>query len=200
AKAYLVKGMKADFLDEVNEIDSLIGKMDLSPTWLAKAGVLYARNNMVDKAEETLTKIKNNVGDIVATSGVNRNINNDQAFYHLLKGEIALAKGNHEVAMESLKMAHNIVEMPEVLAHGYYTTGNLNEAIKHYQKVVSEKAINREDQLRWIMAHYHLGQIYEEQENSDEAKKYYQRFIEIWKDGDDDLVALNNAKYQIQLL
>ncbi|MGK7370934.1 MAG: protein kinase domain-containing protein, partial [Candidatus Halalkalibacterium sp. M3_1C_030] len=47
AKAYLVKGMKADFLDEVNEIDSLIGKMDLSPTWLAKAGVLYARNNMV---------------------------------------------------------------------------------------------------------------------------------------------------------
>jgi tetratricopeptide (TPR) repeat protein len=200
ARAYRVKGMKAEFLNEVSEVDSLIGKMDLSPAWLAKAGLLYTRNNMLDKAEEILVKIENNIGDIVATSGVNRNINEDQAFYHLIKGEIALANARHDEAIESLKLAHNIIEFPESLAHVHYKAGNLDTAAEYYREVVREKAINREEQLRWIMAHYQLGKIYEQQQKTDEAVKYYEQFINIWKDADNDIVTLNDAESRLRSL
>ena len=200
ARAYKAKGMDSEFSQQLDEIERLLGKMELSPSWLARSGQIFARNGMINQAEEILNRIEKNLGDIVATSGVNRNISEDQAFYHLVKGEIALARKNYAKATESLVIANNIVEIPEVLARCYYKAGEPEKAIEYYRKVISEKNLNSEGQLRWIMAHYRLGEIYEQQEKADEAIKYYEQFINIWENGDEDLVALKEAKSRVESL
>lgn len=200
AKAYEVKGMEQAFAQELEEIDRLINSMDLSPYWLSRAGQLFARNDRVDRAIEILGLLENNIGNIVATSGVNRNTNDDQAFYHLLKGEIALAGNRYEEAEESLVIANNIVEMPDVLAYCYSEMGNMEKAVEYYQKVIDDKKLDNESQLRWIMAHYQLAQIYEQQEKTDQAITYYEQFLDIWKEGDEDIEALQEARNRVESL
>ncbi len=200
ARAYRAMGMNREFMQEISEIELLVDGMDLSPAWLAKAGQLYARNGMVDKAEQILVKMENNIGDIVATSGVNRNLGQDQAFYHLLKGEILLAREDYEDAAESLQIANNIINNPESLAHCYYKAGNLDEAIAFYREVIGEKNISNEDQLKWILAHYRLGNIYEELGNVEEAVASYEQLLAIWEKGDEDLLALKDAENRLDKL
>ncbi|NGP74997.1 protein kinase [Balneolaceae bacterium YR4-1] len=200
ARAYKVKGMEEEFNRELEEINQLMENMDLSPSWLASAGQLYARNNMLDKAEEILSRIKQNIGNIVATSAVSRNTNQDQAFYYLLKGEVELARKNFEEARESLVIAHNILEMPEVLAYCYYQTGEWGKAKENYLAVLEEKSLNNETQLDWILAHYRLAKIYEQQENTEQAQSYYQKFMNIWKNGDEDIEKLQEARKRMQIL
>ncbi|MDX1585393.1 MAG: tetratricopeptide repeat protein, partial [Balneolaceae bacterium] len=200
ARAYKVKGMEKEFNRELDEIDQLMENMNLSPSWLAKAGKLYARNNMLDKAEQILVKIEQNIGNIVATSAVNRNTNQDQAFYYHLKGEIALGRKNFEEARESLVLANNIVELPDVLAYCYYQTGEWEKAIENYRKVIEEKSLNNEMQLEWILAHYRLAKIYEQQEQPDRALAYYEQFLDIWEDGDEDIEVLQEARTRVESL
>lgn len=200
ARAYKVKGMEKEFNQELDEIDQLMENMDLSPSWLASAGQLYARNQMLDKAEQILERIEQNIGNIVATSAVSRNTNQDQAFYYLVKGEIDLARKNFEEARESLVIAHNILEMPEVLAYSYYQTGEWEKAKENYLAVLEEKSLNNETQLEWILAHYQLAKIYEQQENTEQAQSYYQQFVDIWKNGDEDIEKLQEARKRMQIL
>lgn len=200
ARAYKVKGMEKEFNQELDEIDQLMENMDLSPSWLASAGQLYARNQMLDKAEQILERIEQNIGNIVATSAVSRNTNQDQAFYYLVKGEIDLARKNFEEARESLVIAHNILEMPEVLAYSYYQTGEWEKAKENYLAVLEEKSLNNETQLEWILAHYRLAKVYEQQENTEQAQSYYQQFVDIWKNGDEDIEKLQKARKRMQIL
>lgn len=198
ARAYKVKGRNAEFRQELQEIDSLLSEMDLSPSWLSRAGQLFARNDMVARATQVLGRIEKNIGDIVATSGVNRNTNDDQAFYHLLKGEIELAKHNYEQAEESLIIANNIVDIPDVMAYCYSQMGETEKAADNYQKVIDDKELNNEYQLQWILAHYRLAKIYEQQEKTDKAIAYYEQFLDIWKDGDEDIETLQDARNRVQ--
>jgi tetratricopeptide (TPR) repeat protein len=200
AKSYLMKGMKNEFKDEIKEIERLVDEMNLSPSWLSKAGHLFVKNNMTDKAQWVMRKIKDSVGDTLATSAVNRDISMDEAFYHLINGEVALATGKEEEAIESLKIADNVLDFPNSLAHYYYKTGDLDKAINFYDNVINEKSLGNEDQLRLILAHYNLGKIYQEQGKVNRAIKYYEQFIDIWKKGDEDLWALQNARKQLEKL
>jgi len=200
ARAYQVKGMEEEFTRQINEIELLVNEMNLSPLWLSAAGRLFARHGYIEKAEPLVPKIQEKVGDVVASSGVNRNISQDEAFYHLLSGEVALARGKFEEALESLEIANNIVNVPEAMAHGYYEAGKLDYAIEYYNQVISDSTLNREQQLRWILAHYQLGKIYEERGDIPNAVQYYERFIEIWQNGDEDLVTLRDARDRLNRL
>ena len=47
------------------------------------------------------------------------------------------------------------------------------------------------------MAHYRLGKLYEKKGNNEQALKYYQDFLNIWKDADEDLPELIDAKSRL---
>jgi tetratricopeptide (TPR) repeat protein len=200
ARSYRIKGMENEFREEVKEIEVLIEEMDLSPSWLSKAGVLFIRNDMVDKSERMLEKIKNSIGEYTDISAVNRDLNEDEAFYHWINGEIALKRGNEDKALESLKVAYNILEYPTPLAHYYYKTGNPDKAITYFKKAINKYDLGSEGQLKRIMAHYHLGNIYREQGKKSQAITYYEKLIELWKNGDEDLWPLQEARKQLKKL
>jgi hypothetical protein len=44
-----------------------------------------------------------------------------------------------------------------------------------------------EAQEDWLAAHVGLGEVFERLERPDDARQQYQRLLDLWKDGDQDL-------------
>ena len=76
-------------------------------------------------------------------------------------------------------------------------SGNVDEAISKYQELIARKNLGHEAQEYWILAHKQLGAIYEAKGEVEKAIEYYQQFLDIWKEGDEDLVALINVKTRL---
>jgi tetratricopeptide (TPR) repeat protein len=83
------------------------------------------------------------------------------------------------------------------LAYANFVGGNLETAKAQYQTMVTDPDLGWEAQEPWILAHYQLGSIHQQQGNVAQALEYYHRFLEIWQDGDDDLVALVDARRRV---
>jgi hypothetical protein len=47
---------------------------------------------------------------------------------------------------------------------------------------------------QWILAHYELAGIYLELGDAKNAKVYYEKFLNVWKDADSDIPILKKAK------
>ena len=89
----------------------------------------------------------------------------------------------------------------ESLAHYYSRTGDLDMAIARYKEIIdTRKSFGWEAQEYWIEAHYILGKLYEKKGNYEQAMIYYQNFLDIWKDADNDLPDLIDAKSRLTKL
>ena len=88
----------------------------------------------------------------------------------------------------------------ESLAYAYRKAGRLEEAARKYEEIVSNFQINREAQEDWILAHYELGNIYRDLGEVEKAKEYYGKFLDIWKDADDNIPILDEARNEYALL
>jgi len=73
------------------------------------------------------------------------------------------------------------------LANAYLELGQLDEVINEYQRILRLNP-------NYPLVHYHLGQTYERQGNHDRARAEYERFIQVWKDSDADLLEVSAAK------
>jgi tetratricopeptide (TPR) repeat protein len=127
----------------------------------------------------------------------------DRAAFNILKGEIELAKGNHDKAVELFETAYTLKSdnyTLESLAQGYLMSHDLEQAIQKYEELVSEKSLGWEAQECWIQAHYLLGKIFEEKGDVEKAIQYFQRFFDIWKDADPDIPILIEAKKRLAKL
>jgi len=74
---------------------------------------------------------------------------------------------------------------------------DLEQAVAKYELLITHKDFGWEAQEYWIQAHYQLGKIYEEKGDVEKAIKYYQRFLDIWKDADPDIPILMDAKKRL---
>jgi len=114
----------------------------------------------------------------------------DQASSELLHGEVALARGDTQRAIELLELATTRASRPyfmEALARAYARAGDVRRAIEEYEKVVAHVEFGGEGQEPWILAHVELGQLYEAQGEYAKAIAAYQQFVDLWRDADPDL-------------
>jgi tetratricopeptide (TPR) repeat protein len=88
----------------------------------------------------------------------------------------------------------------ESLARAHFLNGDFEQAVADYQKLVSRLEIVDEAQEYWIRAHYELGKIYERVGEAGKAEEYYQRFLDIWKAADEDLIDLQGARRRLARL
>ncbi len=84
---------------------------------------------------------------------------------------------------------------PERLAFAYRKLGKLRESAEKYEEFVAWFGGAQGAEVeRGILAHYELAQIYRELGDTQMAKEYYGKFLNIWKDAEADIPILNKAR------
>ena len=202
ASTYAQKGRGAGFEKEMKAVLDIQKQLKIEPFFLYLVGRVYARAGRIPEARLQLAELESRMGDLLAASGVARSNRGDQASFHRLKGEVALAEKNYEEAIESFSLAASLGarEVEENLAYAFMKKGDNDKAIEKYLEFLKIEPLGYEAQENWILARYELGRLYEQKGQTAEAREYYGRFLEIWKDGDPDLPALGDAKKRLAAL
>lgn len=192
ATALWAKGSIETALEELRAVRELASDPSTAPSWLAYAGKQHARMGLAPEAEVILRD---------AISRSDESVEADRAAVALLKGEVAMAKGDSQEALNHFETAYALRENTyylESLAFGLYQAGSLDAALDRYLTLLAQPEIGWEVQEFWILSHYRLGQIYEELGDVPNARKYHEAFLEIWSEGDPDLIALKEARERVE--
>ncbi|MFI5092343.1 MAG: protein kinase [Candidatus Acidiferrum sp.] len=154
--------------------------------WL---GTQYARAGSVTKAAEVLQKIRpfadpqnpEHVSDLKT-----------------LEGEVELARGNKDDAIELLSLADKSKRSGmtlEGLAHAYEASDNPGQASVWYEFFLGEAdpPLGWEPQQDWLAAHYRLARIYFARGERAKASSQLNLLLDAWKDADPGLPLLKDA-------
>jgi len=98
-----------------------------------------------------------------------------------------------------LRMYESYPRMHLMLARAYLENDRLGEAIAEYEAVLSRDypipAI-----FLIVKAHYYLGRAYEESDWADKAIEQYETFLDIWKDADEGVPSIEDARARLARL
>jgi len=192
---YRTKGMISEYSDELYYVNSVIGQYATEPYWFLLLGKLFVRSGDIDTAERLLEAL---------SEKVNEGNKDDESAFRQLKGEIELAKGNNK---ESITLLEDAVKLRkdsftlESLGNYYYKTGQTEKAISVFEDITGPYySLGWEGQECSVEANYRLAIIYEEIGDHEKAIKYFHDFIDRWKEADDDLPMLMDAKSRLENL
>ena len=82
----------------------------------------------------------------------------------------------------------------ESVATAYLAAGRLNEAARACEQIIRDQPLGTEAQPYWFEAHLRLAEIRLRQGDPAAARALYAKVLEIWKDADEGLLALQQAK------
>ena len=109
------------------------------------------------------------------------------------RGEIALAEGDHDEAIEAFRRSDagycRLCALPG-LARAYDAAGQADSALAVYERYVELPGPFRlwtGDAIYRGMVLERLGQLYEERGDLDRAAEYYAMFVELWAEADAEL-------------
>lgn len=133
-------------------------------------------------------------------------------YYNVLKGEILLAEDSLDKAvavwekvppwktpdmLSRYLIPYNAPFLRDILARAYRQQGELDKAITEYERLITFHPKSKEQFLIHPKYHYRLAQLYEVKGWFDKAIDQYMTFLEIWKDADEDLPELIDAKERL---
>ncbi len=159
-----------------------------------KLGGEYARLNKFNEALELLDQL-----EVLKTE---EQTQNNLANYYRLRGEIDFYKQDYTNATHNLETSNSLYDDFEtrvLLAKIYNRSGQYEKAKKEYEYILEHQYATLFDALptMWPLAHYWLAKIDELDGNRDDAIEYYQKFLKLWKDADEDVAELLDARGQI---
>jgi len=192
------RGQRRALEAELGRIETLALRMDLAPEWLRVAVKLLARNGRPRQARALVAAMEKNVGNPTSDSSANRNTQRDAALLEVARGEIDLAAGRPDQAAGRFAAACESdatdSDALESLATARLAAGRIDEAARHYEKLIADRRLGNEVQEYWFLAHLRLAEIRQRQGNPAAARTLYEIVLSLWKDGDADLLALREAR------
>jgi len=216
-KAFVFAEME-DFEEAENQLQASLGiRMSLPdeerPRWQAAkecfSGLFDVKIGKTESAREKLDKVKQALPEITDTTG------EIYAYWsRLLEAEVLVAEGSPGQAIATIQEAAlpdpyyvirhvNEYTMPvfrDVVARAYYAVGDLDNAIEEYKRLLK---FDEKVQGRFLIDpqyHFRLAKLYEEKGWPGLAIQEYKTFLEIWKDADQGLQELRDAKNRLSKL
>lgn len=163
-------------------------------------GMMQAARGRLTQAEASLARI----GQLIEEDYRPKN----KRYYDYLAGQIARKNGRLDEAVAYFKSAFSMLPHEiyptdnhafflEALASTYLEKQDLENALTTYQKI-SQLSVGR---LNWgdiyARSFYHLGKIYQELNQNENAEEALIKFLSLWKDSDADPVMLADAKQEL---
>ena len=72
------------------------------------------------------------------------------------------------------------------IANAHREAGNIGEATMWYERIVNSKEERIFEPVRYVRSFYFLGKLREERGYEEDALVAYERFFDLWKDGEMD--------------
>ena len=77
----------------------------------------------------------------------------------------------------------------------------MSQAVETFQKALSRYHNSRAlDSIAAVKTHYYLGQAYERSGWTDKAIEQYEIFLDIWKDADEGIGEVEDARERVERL
>jgi eukaryotic-like serine/threonine-protein kinase len=190
---------KGDAKGERENLDAALGLLQTIQLKVVIGGMLgdaFARAGMLDQARQIAEMIKPLADPM----------NGEQMGYlHLLEGDIALATGKNNEAIELLTQSDkekSTAFSSEAVAHAYQQSGDVDKAIPAYEKMFgsNDRSLSWEPQQRWLEARYTLSSDYAARGDKQKARETLEKLLNLWKDADPNLPLLKQAKAEFAKL
>ena len=135
---------------------------------------------------ETGRKVRD---QLTVWAGGNQERDADRMERLLLEGTLESATGRPQRSVEILEPVSKVQpgtrdDLAQALAEAYLAAGRWTDAAETLRSVVERQSIAYEGLVPWVLAHRHLGEVYERLGRPEDAAGYYGRFVELWKDAD----------------
>jgi len=199
---YRTQGLAAAANRELDAAMRELRGFKAGATWLARTGKALALAGRVDEAATLVPIATARLGDVVVQTGLDQSNREDQAALAMLKGEIELARHRADAAIALFEEAERLFadSATESLARAHRARGDLDAAIKLYQRLVDRTLPGVDDTEAAILAHVSLGQIFETKHDVAAARREYEALLERWKDGDANLPVIIRTKERLSRL
>lgn len=88
----------------------------------------------------------------------------------------------------------------DITARAYIAMNNTDKAITEYERIIAFDPKDVDRRLIHPLYHYRLAKLYEDKGLGEKAIAEYRKFLEIWKDADDDLPEPHDARKRLAKL
>ena len=173
-------------------------------------GLVYLKKSQIDSARFQLARMQSLFPDITPYGRVLANLR-----YHYLYGNVLMAEDSLEKAISFFKTQPSL-DTPftfnlnffrsgfpffqDGLAFAYLKKGELDSAITVYEKLTKLDPESKNWRRIHPKYHYRLAKLYEQKGWQDKAMGEYKTFLRIWKNADEDLPELIDAKKRLARL
>jgi len=159
---------------------------------------IHIEMKSLDEAQKAARELK----ELIEKSIYKKNIRS----YHHLMGSLELEKENLPKAIEHFKKTFSMLpygpltwgaDTIEPLALAFYKSGNLEEARKEYERIISLTWGRSGSGDIYAKSFYMLGKIYQEQGKKNMAMENYEEFLDLWKEADPGIPEVEDAKKKL---
>jgi tetratricopeptide (TPR) repeat protein len=85
----------------------------------------------------------------------------------------------------------------DVWARAYVKNGELNKAIAEYEELITFDPNSTDRRIVHPKYHYELAKLYEQKNWYGKAIEHYEKFLDLWKDADEGLPELEDARKKL---
>ncbi|MCH8028101.1 MAG: protein kinase [candidate division Zixibacteria bacterium] len=186
----------AEYEKAINILKDITPNSNLLHSSRALIGYSDALRGDFEKADKYIQELKVGIDKYGPTA-------NSDLWFH--SGRVEAAKENFDIAItnfENLVMLTQAFTNIQILASIYLRAGRIDDAIILYEKIIDRyDPWNRADWPTWsVIIHYNLGKTYQAAGRYDDAIKQYETFLDIWRDADEGIEIIEDAKERLAKL
>ena len=171
---------------------------DIDPNnWMvaySRAGIAasHALSGDMRKADQLMAELKRDIGKYGPAA-------NDD--YLMFAAMMEMEKDNYDSAAVIWEKVYRILPLfllRELMARCYLGAGRVEEAVTIYDELIHRYELNR---AYWpelgVMTFYYSAKAYEAAGRTEDAIEQYETFLDIWKNADEGIASVNDAKERL---
>jgi len=186
---------RGDYLAYLAQIYALLGDSRQAAKFAKEAATLPAGSGSLIKAALVLATLGDSEGmeRILKVRAGSAHADLSMSNEHLIRGSLAVAKGNTAAGIEEIRLAYDFNPRDEEAAYqlgmAYFRAGDYRAALQMFRAVSDLKGIVLVDNVPLLLpvTTYRIAECYDRLGDPNAAEPFYAEVAKLWAAADDDL-------------